>query len=151
MSMVREMRGPNCLPSQGEGSTWLVSTIWAMASASCSWWASARWLKTIFLAGIGAVATGAEKSTEIVNKLVEKGELTVAQGKAVNEELKHTIKNAAGDTSEAVLRAKLKAMTPEERAAWVKSAQKIADDLDAEPVEVEVEDADDAEKDKPTE
>lgn len=42
-------------------------------------------------------------------------------------------------------------MTPEERAAWVKSAQKIADDLDAEPVEVEVEDADDAEKDKPAE
>ena len=108
-------------------------------------------LKTIFLAGIGAVATGAEKGQEVVDKLVEKGELTVAQGKAVNEELKHTIKNAAGDTSEAVLRAKLKAMTPEERAAWVKSAQKIADDLDAEPVEVEVEDADDAEKDKPAE
>lgn len=108
-------------------------------------------VRKLFLVGVGAVATGAEKSTEIVNKLVEKGELAVAQGKAVNEELKHTIKNAAGDTSEAVLRAKLKAMTPEERAAWVKSAQKIADDLDAEPVEVEVEDADDAEKDKPAE
>lgn len=108
-------------------------------------------VRKLFLVGVGAVATGAEKSTEIVNKLVEKGELTVAQGKAVNEELKHTIKNAAGDTFEAVLRAKLKTMTPEERAAWVKSAQKIADDLDAEPVEVEVEDADDAEKDKPAE
>ena len=108
-------------------------------------------VRKLFLVGVGAVATGAEKSTEIVNKLVEKGELTVAQGKAVNEELKHTIKNAAGDTFEAVLRAKLKTMTPEERAAWVKSAQKIADDLDAEPVEVKVEDADDAEKDKPAE
>ena len=71
-------------------------------------------VRKLFLVGVGAVATGAEKSTEIVNKLVEKGELTVAQGKAVNEELKHTIKNAAGDTSEAVLRAKLKAMTPDD-------------------------------------
>ena len=34
-------------------------------------------------------------------------------------------------------------MTPEERAAWVKKAQQYADDLDAETVEVEVEDADD--------
>lgn len=41
-------------------------------------------VRKLFLVGVGAVATGAEKSTEIVNKLVEKGELTVAQGKAVN-------------------------------------------------------------------
>lgn len=104
-------------------------------------------VRKLFLLGVGTVATGAEKSTEIVNKLVEKGELTVAQGKAVNEELKHTIHDAADGSSDAVLRAKLKSLTPEQRAAWVKNAQKIAEDLDAEPVEVEVEDGD--EKDEP--
>ena len=42
--------------------------------------------------------------------------------------------------------ADIRNMSAEERAAWIKNAQKIADDLDAEPVEVEVEEpAQDAE------
>lgn len=48
-------------------------------------------LKKIFLAGIGAVAMTAEKSKEVVDQLVSKGEITVEQGKVLNEELKHTI------------------------------------------------------------
>ena len=44
------------------------------------------------LAGIGAAATTAEKSKELLDDMVEKGELTVEQGKALNEELKHNIK-----------------------------------------------------------
>ena len=46
-------------------------------------------IKKFFLAGVGAVATTVEKSQEIVGELVEKGELTVEQGKSLNEELKH--------------------------------------------------------------
>ncbi len=46
-------------------------------------------IKKIFLAGVGAVATTAEKSKEVVDDLVKKGELTVEQGKQLNEELKH--------------------------------------------------------------
>lgn len=49
-------------------------------------------LKKVFLGGVGAVATTAEKSQELINELVEKGELTVEQGKVLNEELKHNIK-----------------------------------------------------------
>ncbi|WKY46322.1 phasin family protein [Eubacteriaceae bacterium ES3] len=49
-------------------------------------------LKKIFLAGVGAVAATAEKSQELIDELVEKGELTVEQGKVLNEELKHNIK-----------------------------------------------------------
>lgn len=49
-------------------------------------------MKKIMLAGIGAVATTAEKSKELLDELVEKGELTVEQGKILNEELKHNIK-----------------------------------------------------------
>lgn len=48
-------------------------------------------IKKFFLAGVGAVATTAEKSQEIFDSLVEKGELTVEQGKALNQELRHTM------------------------------------------------------------
>lgn len=49
-------------------------------------------LKKVILAGIGAAATTAEKSKELVDQFVRKGELTVEQGKILNEELKHTVK-----------------------------------------------------------
>ena len=48
-------------------------------------------LRKLILAGIGAVAATKEKSEVI---LVKKGELTVEQGKVLNEELKHNIKDA---------------------------------------------------------
>ena len=48
-------------------------------------------LKKVLLAGIGAVAVTAEKSKEVVEQLVKKGELTVEQGKVLNEELKHSV------------------------------------------------------------
>lgn len=50
-------------------------------------------MKKIMLAGIGAVAVTAEKSKELVDELVVKGELTVEQGKVLNEELKHKVKD----------------------------------------------------------
>lgn len=44
------------------------------------------------LAGVGAVAVTAEKSKELLDEMVKKGELTVEQGKVLNEELKHNIR-----------------------------------------------------------
>jgi len=63
-------------------------------------------LKKIFLFGVGAMAMTAEKSKVLIEELVEKGELTVEQGKILNEELKHNIKetikeNAAAKKAEA--------------------------------------------------
>ena len=49
-------------------------------------------VKKLLLAGIGAVAATAEKSSELLDEMVKKGELTVEQGKALNQELKHNIK-----------------------------------------------------------
>jgi polyhydroxyalkanoate synthesis regulator phasin len=67
-------------------------------------------LKKIMLAGIGAATIAAEKTKALINELVKKGELSAAQGKelvgklaekggetvkkgkALNEELKHNIK-----------------------------------------------------------
>ncbi len=46
-------------------------------------------IKKFFLIGIGAAATSVEKSGEILGDLVKKGELTVEQGKALNQELRH--------------------------------------------------------------
>ncbi|MBS7009411.1 hypothetical protein [Anaerostipes sp.] len=54
-------------------------------------------MKKILLAGIGAAATTAESAKDIVDDLVKKGELTVEQGKVVNEELKHKAKDKLKD------------------------------------------------------
>jgi len=54
-------------------------------------------LKKIFLFGVGAMAMTAEKSKVIIDELVAKGELTVEQGKVLNEELMHNIKQTIRD------------------------------------------------------
>lgn len=76
-------------------------------------------LKKLILAGIGAAALTAEKSKALLDDMVEKGELTVEQGKALNEELKHTIKKTTKDdsttqTSSNDLDALLEKMSPED-------------------------------------
>lgn len=50
-------------------------------------------LKKVFLAGIGTLALTYEKANEMVGTLVEKGKITVDQGKELNEELKRIINN----------------------------------------------------------
>lgn len=55
-------------------------------------------VKKIMLAGIGALATTAEESSKMIDKLVKKGEITVDQGKVLNEELKHNVKESVHKT-----------------------------------------------------
>lgn len=86
-------------------------------------------LKKILLAGIGTAAVTAEKSKEILDELVKKGELTVEQGKVLNQELKHniksTVKTAADSVKESAarkneqeeLKATISKLTPEQLAA----------------------------------
>ena len=81
-------------------------------------------IKKVILAGIGAVAVTAEKSKDLLDEMVEKGELTVEQGKVLNEELKHNIKktvrekvNAVKPASSEDLSELLDKMTPEQLAA----------------------------------
>lgn len=79
-------------------------------------------VKKLLLVGIGAAATTAEKSKELLDDMVEKGELTVEQGKALNEELKHNIKKTVKEnvnvsvkpTSPEELDELLEKMTPEQ-------------------------------------
>ncbi len=51
-------------------------------------------LRRLILAGIGSVALTLEKSKDLIDELVAKGELTVEQGKVLNEELKRNIKES---------------------------------------------------------
>ncbi|WP_058986696.1 phasin family protein [Hugonella massiliensis] len=94
--------------------------------------------KNIFLAGIGALAITGEKSKELVDQLVEKGELTVEQGKAVNSELVHKASEATKPVRDAALEARMAAMAPEERAAFVAEATRIASEQNAKADEVVV-------------
>ena len=48
-------------------------------------------LTLMLVLGIGAAAVTAEKARDMVDHLVEKGELSIEQGKVLNEELKHHI------------------------------------------------------------
>ena len=105
-------------------------------------------LRTIFLAGVGAVATGAEKGQQLVEDLVKKGEISVDQGKVLNSELSrkaqtatkdafNTATDAAGDAAakakevfsdvkDAALKARLSAMSDEERVEYVAKVQEFA-------------------------
>ena len=94
--------------------------------------------KDIFLAGIGAMAITGEKTKDLVDQLISKGELTVDQGKQINTELKHK----AEDVAASVLEARMAAMTPEERAAFVAKAAEFAEKANAKSAsEAEVGDA----------
>ena len=85
-------------------------------------------MKKVILAGIGAMATTAEKTREFIDTLIEKGELTVEQGKIINEELKRTraaSKNTgtANETTDEIM-AKIATLSKEEQAAL---KEKLAD------------------------
>lgn len=79
-------------------------------------------LRKLILAGIGAVAATKEKSEGILEELVKKGELTVEQGKVLNEELKHNIKDAIREN------VTLHVVTPEQTCGEENDEEESADD-----------------------
>ena len=87
--------------------------------------------KDIFLAGIGAMAITGEKTKELVDQLISKGELTVDQGKQINSELKHKANDVAKNMRYDVLQASMAAMTPEERAEFAAKAAELAEQANA--------------------
>lgn len=125
-------------------------------------------LRTIFLAGVGAVAITGEKASVIIDDLVKKGELTVEEGKVLNEEFKKKAKeNLNPEVIQKNVReviASIDEMTKEQRDA-VRSmldrldkkekeeakeeAQEVVDALVEEAVEDETVEAPDAEIDQP--
>ncbi len=88
--------------------------------------------KNIFLAGIGAMAITGEKTKELVDQLVAKGELTVDQGKEINSELKHKAESAMGTARDGALEAYMATLAPEQRAEFAAKAAEIAQKADEE-------------------
>lgn len=88
--------------------------------------------KNVFLAGIGALAITGEKGKELVDTLVAKGEMTIDQGKQINQELQHKAGEASKTVREATLEARMKVMTPEEREEFAAKAAEIAAQQNAE-------------------
>lgn len=97
-------------------------------------------LNKAFLATVGAVAITAEKSQQAVEDLVKKGELTVQQGKSLNQELSRKAKEAAQETTDGALRAFLEVLSDEDRAAYAAKVAQMAADIEAAKVTVDVED-----------
>ena len=114
-------------------------------------------IKKILLAGIGTAAVTAEKSKEVLDELVKKGELTVEQGKVLNQELKHNIKASVKKNVNVTLKPSnpdelkdvLSKMTPDQLAALKEQISKMqAKDVDAEETAEEEEEAEEVEEAK---
>lgn len=118
-------------------------------------------LKKILLAGIGTVAVTAEKSKDVLDEMVKRGELTVEQGRVLNKELKHNLKNTIKNNvnvsvkpqSGEELEELLGNMTPDQLADLKDKISQMQEKDAAEPENEEVDkdaDVDDASKDADT-
>lgn len=95
--------------------------------------------KGIFLAGIGAVAIGAEKGKELVDQLVARGEMTVEQGKQINTELKHRASNLESSIRRDTIEARMSMMSPDERVEFANIVREMADTANAKEAEAAAE------------
>lgn len=95
--------------------------------------------KGIFLAGIGAVAIGAEKGKELVDQLVARGEMTVEQGKQINTELKHRASNLESSIRRDTIEARMSMMSPDERVEFANIVREMADTANAKDAEAAAE------------
>lgn len=87
-------------------------------------------IKRLLLAGLGAAAVTTEKSKEIVDTLVKKGELTVEEGKTLNAELKVRAQEKAQEKRSDRMADKVSRLTQAERDELRKMLD-IADEEDA--------------------
>lgn len=81
--------------------------------------------KDIFLAGVGALAITGEKAKEVVDTLIEKGSITVEQGKDINQELQHKATQTISKVREEAVAQTLKTMSPEERDEFVATVARL--------------------------
>ena len=95
--------------------------------------------KGIFLAGIGAVAIGAEKGKELVDQLVARGEMTVEQGKQSNTELKHRASYLESSIRRDTIEARMSMMSPDERVEFANIVREMADTANAKDAEAAAE------------
>lgn len=91
--------------------------------------------RDIFLAGVGAMAITGEKAKEVLDTLVEKGGVTVEQGKDINAELTHKATEAVSKVRTETVAQAMKAMSAEEREEFAAAVAKIAAEQNEAPAE----------------
>ncbi|MFT8704909.1 phasin family protein [Bifidobacterium aquikefiricola] len=87
-------------------------------------------LRKVLLAGVGALATGIEKSQAIVDDLARKGEITVEQGKQLNSELKRTFKDNTGSQARSAAEDRVDAKKASEAAPFASTEEGPTGDPD---------------------
>lgn len=92
-------------------------------------------LKNIFLAGVGAMAYTGEKSKELLETLISKGEAAVDQSSDLNSELRHRVGEATETVRVDTLEAFMATLTPEMRAEFAAKAAEIAEKENAKAAE----------------
>lgn len=87
-------------------------------------------IRQIFLAGIGALAIGAEKSQQVVDQLVEKGKLTVEEGKEMSKDLTSQVGDNFDKVRDDIITAHMKSMTKEQRDEFAARVAEMAASID---------------------
>lgn len=67
--------------------------------------------RQIFLAGVGALALGAEKSQEVLDALVQRGQITVEQGKEIASDLQSGAAEKTEQLRDEIIRAQMRTMS----------------------------------------
>ena len=102
----------------------------------------ANGFKDIVLAGVGALSLGGAKAKEVVDSLIERGQVSVEQGRAINEELKHKAVDGTSRFQEDALRAYADTLSKENRLKFATTLTNLADEIImGEPIDVDVQDA----------
>ena len=84
--------------------------------------------RDIFLAGVGALSVGGEKAKEVLDDLIERGQISVEEGRKINEELKHKATGATSQVRDETIRAYVNSLSAEDREVFVSRVRAIVDE-----------------------
>lgn len=87
--------------------------------------------RDIFLAGVGALSVGGEKAKEVLDDLIERGQISVEEGRKINEELKHRATGATSQVRDETIRAYVNSLSAEDREVFLNRVSAIVDEADA--------------------
>jgi polyhydroxyalkanoate synthesis regulator phasin len=89
-------------------------------------------LRDIFLAGVGALAIGGEKASSLVGQLVEKGQITVEQGKEIIAKMNAQAEGQKAEIRDDIIAAQMRTMSKEDRDALAARVAELAAQIDGE-------------------
>jgi polyhydroxyalkanoate synthesis regulator phasin len=84
------------------------------------------------LAGVGALAIGGEKASSLVGQLVEKGQITVEQGKEIIAKMNAQAEGQKAEIRDDIIAAQMRTMSKEDRDALAARVAELAAQIDGE-------------------